>query len=111
RQHPFKRFLGSQFAAGLVAGLLMATLVLSILDQKRRIPATETRLATDPKVNELFTPGRLGPEPSQLVQWPGQPDVQYHRDGYIITDDQGNQWLVEGMREDTVRTPFPRADH
>lgn len=96
---PFlKRFLGSQFASGLAAGLLLATLILTWFDQERR--PTTSPLAQDPPTAHTVT----GP----VV--PVGTNVQQRRDLYEFTDEDGNHWLVEGVHEETPPPEPNRKD-
>ncbi len=101
---PFERFLRSQFAAGLAAGLLFATLLLAWFD--REPPRSrEVAQSTSPAPNEV-RPLPIAPPPTITV---GDP-VQRGMDYFVITDEQGNRWLIEREREDTLRPERERGD-
>lgn len=101
---PFERFLRSQFAAGLAAGLLFATLLLAWFDREPPRPQ-EVAQATTPAPNEV-RPLPIAPPPTITVG----DNVQRGMDYFVITDEQGNRWLIEREREDTLRPVRERSD-
>jgi anti-sigma factor RsiW len=89
----------SGVAAGLIFGLALHFNLLQKLSEKFDNPASSTSVvATNlKKLNEDIL---LGTQHTQNMPT-GEPvrNVDYYR----FTDDQGNQWMVEGLRENIVR--------
>ena len=86
-----------RFAAGLTAGLTIGLILHFVLPlastpQGEPIP---TKVVVDKIDTEEFTLPQLRMNPAgnslRNVDW------------YSFTDNQGNQWLIEGLRENTVR--------
>jgi len=90
-----------RFAAGVAAGLVIGLALHFVL------PAAST-----PK-GDLVQPNAIAQKPENEVNlerltspWPlSDPagDVVHNVDWYSFTDKEGNQWLVEGLRENMVR--------
>jgi hypothetical protein len=102
----FQRALTSRFTSGLAAGLLLATLLLTWFDQRRTPP-------TDLVSRDTLSPNAVDPYPVR----PAGPTItvgtggQQRLDLYEYTDEYGNHWLVEGMREDSVPADANRNDY
>lgn len=96
----FERFLRSQFAAGLAAGLLLATLLLAWFD---RDPSRSRELAQ----NTAAAPNEIRSLP---VAPPPTVTVGDRMNYFVITDDNGNQWLIERDREDAMIPVGERSD-
>jgi len=103
--NPLRRILKMngrlRFAAGLAAGLiigLMLHFVLPLVSTSQR-PDVPMNIVAKNAGNQMDADQLTYPEP--LIN----PAVNSLRnvDWYSFTDNQGNQWLVEGLRENTVR--------
>lgn len=90
-----------RFAAGLAAGLAIGLLLHFVL------PFVSTTQSPDVPTNMLAqnTDNQMDAEQFTYPQTPTDPtgNSQRNVDWYSFTDKQGNQWLVEGLRENTVR--------
>ncbi|OHB63705.1 MAG: hypothetical protein A2168_07360 [Planctomycetes bacterium RBG_13_50_24] len=90
-----------RFAAGLAAGLIIGLLLHFVL------PLVSTTQSPDVPINMLAqnAGNQLDAEqltfPQPLVN-PADNSLR-NVDWYSFTDSQGNQWLIEGLRENTVR--------
>lgn len=88
-----------RFAVGLAAGFLLGLLVHFILVWSHGSTGTVERppsLAGDIRPEDLLT----APRPQVTV---GAPQVSRNMEWYSFTDESGGQWLVEGVREGTVK--------
>ena len=97
-----RRWVFSQFAAGLAAGLLIATTGALLLSPTNR-QEPGVRVAGDiPDTEPGFGSG-LGPG---LAEWtPPTPNVRRNIDWIVLTDKLGRHYLLEGLREDRRVTP------
>ena len=104
-KNPFSKIVAYRgfirFATGVAAGLILGLALHFVL------PAASTYQSglTPPKTfvqdnnNQLNPPVRRRPQ--YLTDSSG--DVTRNVDWYNFTDENGNQWLVEGLRENIVR--------
>jgi hypothetical protein len=102
--NPLRRILKMdgrlRFAAGLAAGLVIGLLLhfvmpLASTPKSPEVPANMLAQSTDNQpISEQFT------YPQAPADSTG--DSLHNVDWYSFTDKQGNQWLIEGLREDTV---------
>lgn len=101
----FTRFLKSQFASGLAAGLLLATLLMTWFD-----PGQGPRSAP---ISSNFTQGDaqdvLRPEPPTSIRV--GTGMQRRQDVYFYTDEYGRIWRIDGEREDSVQPMVERNDY
>jgi anti-sigma factor RsiW len=105
KARPLRRILKMdgrlRFAAGLAAGLAIGLLLHFVL------PFVSTSQSPDVPTNMLAqnTDTQMDAEQLNYPQTPTEPAGNPLRnvDWYSFTDKQGNQWLIEGLREDTVR--------
>ena len=88
-----------RFAAGVAAGLLIGIALHSFLPASS-IPRTEP---VPPNVAANNTANEMNPELENLPQLLTAPDVIRNVDWYNFTDDNGNQWLIEGLRQNIIR--------
>ena len=104
-KNPFQRILKYRgmirFATGVAAGLIIGLgthFVLPAATTSQNMPAPPNPVARITDNGE--TPGRQGlpPRPTDPTG-----DVVRNVDWYSLTDEQGNQWLIEGLRENIVR--------
>ena len=102
--NPLRRILKMdgrlRFAAGLAAGLVIGLLMHFIM------PFSSTPKSPEVLANILAQSTDNQPI-SEQFNYPQAPmdstgDSQRNVDWYSFTDKQGNQWLIEGLREDTV---------
>lgn len=102
--NPFYRILKMdgrlRFAVGLAAGLVIGLILHSVLPfvstpQSPPAPANMLAHNTD---NPLDTEQFAAPEP---MTGPTENTLR-NVDWYSFTDNQGNQWLIEGLRENNV---------
>ncbi|MHC4329843.1 MAG: anti-sigma factor family protein [Planctomycetota bacterium] len=97
----FKMGGWARFAAGLAAGLVMG------LGLHFALPAVSTRQGGPAAPNAFVqnVGNELEVEGQTLPGFPIEPagDAVVNVDWYSFTDKQGNQWLVEGLRENVVR--------
>ena len=102
--NPLRRILKMdgrlRFAAGLAAGLVIGLLMHFIM------PFSSTPKSPEVPANILAQNTDNQPISKQF-NYPQAPmdstgDSQRNVDWYSFTDKQGNQWLIEGLREDTV---------
>ena len=102
--NPLRRILKMdgrlRFAAGLAAGLVIGLLMHFIM------PFSSTPKSPEVPANILAQNTDNQPISKQLT-YPQAPTdsvggSQRNVDWYSFTDKQGNQWLIEGLREDTV---------
>jgi hypothetical protein len=103
--NPLRRILKMdgrlRFAAGLAAGLAIGLILHFVLPfistpQSPDVPANMLAQNTD---NQLDTEQVVFPQPLMDPAGNSLRTV----DWYSFTDNQGNQWLIEGLRENTVR--------
>jgi len=90
-----------RFAAGLAAGLVMGLalhFVLPVVSTPGGDPAAPDIVVRD-------TESDINPEQQAFDGLAADPtgEMILNVDWYNFTDKQGNKWLVEGLREDTVR--------
>jgi len=89
-----------RFATGLAAGFLLGLAVHFALIERS---PTLRDLPIDPPVAQGF-PADNGRDPDPTVSGPeGAEQVIRQVDWYGFTDDRGNHWLIEGLREDIAR--------
>jgi len=90
-----------RFAVGLAAGLVIGLFlhfILPFVSTPQSPPAPANMLAqnTDNQIDaEKFTLPEILMEPSE--------NSLRNVDWYSFTDKQGNQWLIEGLRENNIR--------
>jgi len=90
-----------RFATGVAAGLIIGLalhFVLPAASRTQNMPVSPNPVARNTDNRDI--PGRQGlpPRPTGQVG-----DVVRNVDLYNFTDENGNQWLVEGLRENIVR--------
>ena len=98
RHHIIKLSSWMRFAMGIAAGLILGLalhFILPLMSQANNEPAQPEA----PKFVKKIDANTLLGEPQS--QTPGKPTRNV--DWYNFTDEQGNQWLVEGLRENFVR--------
>ena len=90
----------ANFAAGLAAGLIISLAAYFVFSP--RISSV-----TNPQVvnitNSGYSPRVMKITPSQLRTLPRRP-VTHNVDWYLLTNEDGDKWLVEGRR-DNIATP------
>jgi len=103
--NPFHRILKMdgrlRFAVGMTAGLaigLMLHFVLPFASTPQRPPVPTDMLAQN--TDNQIDAGQF-PLPESLTN-PAENTLR-NVDWYSFTDNQGNQWLIEGLRENNVR--------
>ncbi len=98
----------ARFAAGLAAGLVMGLGLHFVL------PAASTRQGDPAAPNAIVrnAGNEANAERQALPGFPINPagDAVVNVDWYSFTDKQGNQWLVEGLREDVIRPAVYEGD-
>jgi len=92
-----RRWVFSQFSAGLAAGLLIAAACLLLFGEpvgQEQPRSVAQQAAGNGLVHDIDTAPRFAewPEPS--------PRIQRNVDWIVFTDEQGQHYLVEGLRED-----------
>ena len=97
-----------RFAAGLAAGLVMGFALHFVL------PAFSTQPG-DPAAPNAIVRNRGNKAGAEGQPLPGFPidtagDAVVNVDWYSFTDKQGNQWLVEGLRENVIRPAVYEGD-
>jgi len=90
-----------RFAVGVAAGLLIGLVlhfVLPSISEPQSDPIPPTTVAQN-------TGDRIKIEEPDVPRFMTNPDSNVFRnvDWYSFTDKEGNQWLIEGLREDIVR--------
>lgn len=90
-----------RFAAGLAAGFLLGLLLHFGLAADK--PASTEDVASTPTARDVMPVGSSGQGAAQDAgaRYPGS--VMRDVDWYSFTDRNGRQWLVEGVREGSVR--------
>jgi len=90
-----------RFAAGLAAGLIIGLMLHFVLP----LVSTPQSESIPSNVVVQNTSDAIGTEELTLPQLQMKPADNSLRnvDWYSFTDNQGNQWLIEGLRENTVR--------
>ena len=103
--NPLRRILKMdvrlRFAAGLVAGLaigLILHFVLTLVSTPQS-PEVPANILAQNEGNRMDAVQYTYPQP--LIDPAG--NSMRNVDWYSFTDNQGNQWLIEGLRENTVR--------
>ena len=92
----YMRF-ASGVAAGLIIGLALHFVLLSNQTlQTERTPSSTVAQNTNNNMNPDI-------QRASLLQTRNAPGISRNVDWYNFTDEKGNQWLVEGYRENTVR--------
>lgn len=97
-----RRWVFSQFAAGLAAGLLIATAGTFLLNPSA---------APEPfgPVDGNTTGGELVPGPDRTPRWAVRTvpnaGIQRNVDWFVFPDEQGQYYLIEGLREARRVTP------
>lgn len=103
--NPLRRILKMdgrlRFAVGLAAGLAIGLILHFVLPfvstpQSPPVPVNILAQNTD---NQMDAEQLINP---QILTDPAGNSLR-NVDWYIFTDKQGNQWLIEGLREDTVK--------
>jgi hypothetical protein len=90
-----------RFAVGLAAGLVIGLLlhfVMPLVSRPQTPPVPSNMLAQNTNKQadmEQFTYPQAPMDPAE--------NSMRNVDWYSFTDKQGNQWLIEGLREDTVK--------
>jgi len=104
-RHPFRPLIRMggclRFATGVAAGLLIGLLlhfVLPLASTPQNPPDT-TNVFTQNTSEQMNAEGLTIP---RLMTDPAG-DSMLNVDWYSFTDDQGNQWLIEGLRENSIR--------
>ncbi len=90
-----------RFITGVAAGLVIGLTLHFVLRTGSTPPVNQTPtvvVAHSPDLSDGVG-GRSLPLPSGNMQ-----NVNRNVDWYTFTDENGNQWLVEGLRENMVRT-------
>lgn len=90
-----------RFAAGVAAGLIIGLALHFVLLsnqtlQIERTPSSTVAQNTNNNINPDI-------QRASLLQTRNAPGISRNVDWYNFTDEKGNQWLVEGYRENTVR--------
>jgi len=90
-----------RFAAGVAAGLAMGLVLHFVLSVASTPPSEPAR----PNVFVQDVPDRTGIESPAFPELPADAASSAIRnvDWYNFTDKQGNQWLIEGFRENIAR--------
>jgi len=90
-----------RFAAGLAAGLAIGFILHFVLPfiSARQSPAVPTNMLAQKAGNQMDAEQIISPEPMTEPAGNSLRNV----DWYSFTDKQGNQWLIEGLRENIVR--------
>jgi len=90
-----------RFAAGLAAGFLLGLLLHSVLSTDKVAPTGN--LASTPTPRNVVPVNTSNPGTGQdaRMRYPGS--VMRDVDWYSFTDRNGQQWLVEGIHEGSVR--------
>ena len=102
---PFRFFVRRiqtlRFAAGLAAGLVIGLLLHFVLPSNSQQPVGPT--TSDLVVQN--TTNQAKPEEPDFPTLMSDNDGNIFRnvDWYNFTDKEGNQWLIEGLRENIVR--------
>ena len=100
RHHTIKLSGWIRFATGIAAGLILGLalhFILPLLSTANNKPVPPEAPKFAKKIDEQMLLGT-----PQIEQQPsGQPTRNV--DWYKFTDQQGNQWMVEGLRENYVR--------
>ena len=90
-----------RFAAGLAAGLAIGLMLHFVLPfvSRPQSPDVPARIVVQDQGDQTDTEQLTIPEPLTIPAGDSLRNV----DWYSFTDNQGNQWLIEGFRENTVR--------
>ena len=90
-----------RFAAGLAAGLAIGLILHFVLPfiSTTQSPPVPTKILAQNAGNQMDAEQLTYPQP--LTDPAGSPVRNV--DWYSFTDKQGNQWLIEGLRENIVR--------
>ncbi len=96
-----KRIHTLRFTAGMAAGLVMGLIlhfVLPSISQPQGDPTPTNLVVQD-------TADQAEPEEADFPRLMTDPDGNVFRnvDWYSFTDKEGNQWLIEGLRENIIR--------
>jgi hypothetical protein len=87
----FMRF-ATGVAAGLIIGLILHyTVLTNSTTQNNLVPLNSINVADVKNPSELITPSEPEENVIRNVDW------------YSFTDESGQQWLIEGLRESIVR--------
>ncbi len=100
RHHTIKLSGWMRFATGIAAGLILGLalhFILPLLSNANTEPVQPVTPTYAKKINKEILLGT----PEETTQSSGLPTRNV--DWYNFTDEQGNQWLVEGLRENYVR--------
>lgn len=85
----------SRFTTGLAAGVLIAV-TLQMALSRQPVDTTEPFASTGVETH-------AAPQTLPVTRVNGNSRVQRNIDWYRFTDEEGNLWVVEGLREDKVR--------
>jgi len=90
-----------RFAAGLAAGLIIGLMLHFVLPlvSTTQSPDVPAKIVAQNTGNQMDAGQQTYPQP--LINPAG--NSLRNVDWYSFTDNQGNQWLVEGLRENTVK--------
>ena len=90
-----------RFAAGVAAGLIIGLALHFVLLSNQTLQTERTPSSTVAQ----NTNNNMNPDiqRASLLQTRNAPGISRNVDWYNFTDEKGNQWLVEGYRENTVR--------
>ena len=90
-----------RFAAGVAAGLAIGLILHFVLPfvSTPQSPDAPAKIVAQNPGNQTATEQLTIPEP---IRDPAG-NLLRNIDWYSFTDNQGNQWLIEGLRENTVR--------
>ena len=90
-----------RFAAGLAAGLIIGLMLHFVLPfvSTPQSPGVPANIVAKNANNQMDIEQLIEPQP--LINPAG--NSLRNVDWYSFTDNQGNQWLVEGLRENTVK--------
>ncbi len=103
--NPLRRILKMdgrlRFAAGLAAGLIIGLMLHFVLPfvSTTQSPDVPANIVAQNAGNQMDAGQQTYPQP--LINPAG--NSLRNVDWYSFTDNQGNQWLIEGLRENTVR--------
>ena len=89
-------------AAGLIFGILLHFTLLQMSPEQNENPAGPTPANNVQKVAKKINQEILFGSPESQLEPSGEPTRKV--DWYNVTDKDGNQYIVEGVRENLVRT-------
>ncbi|MHC4131734.1 MAG: hypothetical protein ACYSSP_06490 [Planctomycetota bacterium] len=105
RSHPVFRFLTPssgwfRFAVGLAAGLLIG-IVLNFTLSSKAVPPTDMQQQVAVQGSQV--PGDIQASAVTTLPNPSTKTVNRNVDWFSFTDEDGDEWIVEGLRKDVVR--------